>query len=282
MSSVIVFPLVSVYIPTKNRGSLLKRAINSVFAQDYSNFELIIVDDGSIDDTQTILQSYQQENDNVRFYHNEKSIGAAAARNKAIEHCTGEFVTGLDDDDYFCPNRLSTLMAAYDDRYAFVCSSVIWDFGDRRNVADKKAKVFHLHQQLSYNHATTQVLVKRERMLAIGAFDVNFVARIDYDAWTRLMIVYGPALRINPPSYILNRDKQTERITSSDRNVEGNHQFDAKYRSIMNTKNLRNRAFWDMYAQNEPFGIKELFQQICAGHVLIKLKYFIRIHFFHQ
>ncbi len=279
MSNQLSGELISVYMPSKNRGPMLTRAIDSVLAQDYTNFELIIVDDGSTDDTPAVLADYQRRYDNVRCYRNETSIGVAAARNLAIEKSQGKFVTGLDDDDCFCPNRLSTLMAAYDDQYAFVCSGVVWDFGSRQKVADNQSMTFGLSQQLSYNHATTQVLVKRERMLAIGSFDTELVARIDYDAWTRLIERFGKAKRISEPSYILSRDEGVERITTSERNIKGNHQFVAKHQHLMSDKNRTNQAFWDMYAQNKRLGLGGLIQQLLAGHGWIKLKYFIRINF---
>ena len=172
-------PKISVYMPSKNRGPMVKRAIDSVMSQNYPNFELVVVDDGSTDDTPALLEEYAQRYDNFRYYRNEQSRGVAAARNLAIEKSEGEFVTGLDDDDSFAPERLSTLMAAYEDQYAFVCSSVVWDYGHRQKVADDKAMVFSLSDQLSYNHATTQVLVRKERMEAISGFDTTLNARIE-------------------------------------------------------------------------------------------------------
>jgi glycosyltransferase involved in cell wall biosynthesis len=273
-------PLVSVYMATKNRAELLKRAMDSVLAQSYRHVELVVIDDGSTDETPTVLASYQQKHRQIRFYRNETSLGIAAARNRALENCQGVFVSGLDDDDYFCPSRLTTLMALYDDQYAFICSSAIWDFGQRRKVADAKRKVFNLHDQLNYNHATTQVLVKRDRILAVGGFDNELVARLDYDLWTRLIIDYGPGLRINEPSYVLNRCEGYERVTATDRDVIGNHQFLAKHRSIMSPVNLRNHVFRDINAQNKSLGLIELFRQIRAGYAMSKIKYFIRYHFF--
>jgi len=264
---------------SKDRAELLKKAIDSVLAQDYANFELVVVDDGSSDATSEILASYTLKFENIRYYCNKNSLGIAAARNRAIENSVGELVTGLDDDDVFYSNRLSSLVAAYDDKYAFVCSSLIWDFGNRSKIADGKTMIFNLSKQLSYNHATTQVLVKRERILAIGGFDDNLAARLDYDAWTRLIIGYGSALRINEPSYVLNRTPSLERLTTGKQNIIGNHQFVEKHRALMSSKNLRNQAFWNMYAQNIPFGIIELMLQLWAGNMIVKLKYFIRIHF---
>jgi glycosyltransferase involved in cell wall biosynthesis len=275
-----ILPLVSVYMPSKNRGPMLSRAIDSVLAQTYANVELVIVDDGSTDGTPALLADYQRRFTNVRYYRNETSNGVAAARNEAIKACHGEYIAGLDDDDEFCVDRISSLMAAYDDNYAFVCSAIIWDFGHRTQVADGRAKVFDLSQQLSYNHATSQVLVKRERMLAISGFDTRLTARIDYDAWTRLVERYGKALRIAKPSYILSRNDGVERITTNKRAVEGNIQFLAKHRHLMDQNNITNQLFWQMYIQRKPFGLRALFAQLRAGYCWIKIKYFLRINFF--
>lgn len=271
--------MISVYMPSKNRGPLLKRAIDSVMAQDYENFELVVVDDGSTDDTAQVLQAYRQKYQNFRFFRNEQSLGVAGARNLAIENARGEFITGLDDDDWFLPHRLSSLMAAYDDKYAFVCSGAVWDWGHRQKVADNKAMIFSLKQQLSYNHATSQVLVKRERMLAIGGFDSNLVARLDYDAWTCLMEKYGDAKRINAATYVLSRDEGVERITTSERNIKGNHQFFEKHRDKMTWANRVNQEFWDIYARQSAFGPWLLCRQLLAGLMMFKLRYFVRINF---
>lgn len=96
------YPLVSVYIPTYNRLNLLKRAVNSVLAQDYLNIELLIVDDGSKDGTADYLKRLSLLDERVKFLLNEKNYGACICRNKAIDISSGELITGLDDDDYLC------------------------------------------------------------------------------------------------------------------------------------------------------------------------------------
>lgn len=267
---------VSIFMASKNRERILCRAIESVFNQDYSNIELVVVDDGSTDSTLEILSQYQKTHSNFKYVHNEESVGVAAARNIAIANTTGEFITGLDDDDFFLPNRISSLVAAYSDQYAFICSATVWDWGVRQKVADGSAKLFGLQAQLSYNHASTQVLVKRERMLAIGGFDESLVARIDYDAWTRLIEMFGSAKRIPVATYVLTRDEGVQRVTATDRNIKGNHQFMAKHSHKMNWRNIKNQEFWDIYARNAKLTFPGLIIQFAAGHLLIKLKYYIK------
>ena len=95
-------PRISVVIPTYNRGQLLVNAIESVLAQTYKDLEIIIVDDGSTDDTAELLKPYKEH---IRyFYHQNK--GASASQNKGIEVSRGKWISVLASDDLWCPNKL--------------------------------------------------------------------------------------------------------------------------------------------------------------------------------
>jgi len=104
-------PLISIYMPTWNRQQLAIRAIKSVLRQDYDNWEMIIVDDCSSSYEQ--LQKFVEElgDTRVKYVHNDVNSGACAVRNQAILQSTGEFITGIDDDDEWTPNRLSIFLA---------------------------------------------------------------------------------------------------------------------------------------------------------------------------
>ncbi|CCJ73441.1 Colanic acid biosynthesis glycosyl transferase WcaA [Cronobacter condimenti 1330] len=104
-------PLVSVYMPTWNRQQLAIRAINSVLRQDYDNWELIIVDDCSSNWEQ--LQSFvlALNDPRVSYTRNDFNSGACAVRNQAILQAKGDFITGIDDDDEWMPNRLSVFLS---------------------------------------------------------------------------------------------------------------------------------------------------------------------------
>jgi len=272
-------PLVSVYIPSKNRCDLLFNAINSVLQQSYPNIEILVVDDGSTDDTFTFLTQLADKHKNIRIFKNKVSLGACAARNIAINNAKGEFVTGLDDDDVFLPNRLSSLINAYDDKYAFVCSSMYWDYGSKKRLIDSEETEITLSQQLSYNEATSQVLVKRSRVLSVGGFDEQFVSCQDYDLWTCLLIKYGMAYRIPVPSYIINDTGSSERMISNTNSVEGYLQYLDKHQHLMNSINKKNQKFMRIRRCREPLSIFELFNQIGAGYFYSKLRYFLSSNF---
>ena len=104
-------PLISIHMPTWNRQQLAIRAIKSVLRQDYNNWEMIIVDDCSTSWEQ--LQQYVTAlNDpRITYIHNDINSGACAVRNQAIMLAQGEYITGIDDDDEWTPNRLSVFLA---------------------------------------------------------------------------------------------------------------------------------------------------------------------------
>lgn len=94
-------PLVSVIIPVYNGARYLRAALESVFAQTYRSFEVIVVDDGSVDDSGLIAQSFPE----VRYIH-QTNCGVAAARNHGFEAAQGEFFAFLDQDDLWTPDKL--------------------------------------------------------------------------------------------------------------------------------------------------------------------------------
>lgn len=94
---------ISVIIPTHNRSSLLKRAIKSVLQQDYENIELLVIDDASTDDTETVVQSFND--DRIIFFKNEKNMGSNFSRNFGLRNANGDFIAFLDDDDYYSNNN---------------------------------------------------------------------------------------------------------------------------------------------------------------------------------
>jgi glycosyltransferase involved in cell wall biosynthesis len=272
-------PLVSVYIPSKNRQKLLSKAIDSVLQQTYPNIEILIVDDGSTDNTFEFLTLLAKENSFIHVFKNKKSIGACAARNIAINHANGQFITGLDDDDLYLPNRIASLVDAYDDKYAFVCSSMYWDYGRKQKIIDATESEVTLEKQLSYNEATSQILVERSRVLSVGGFDEEFVACQDYDLWTRLLIKYGSGYRIPQPTYVVNDTGSSQRMIKSTNSVKGYFQFLDKHQHLMSEANKKNQEFMRLVRCSQVMRISELYQQIGTGHFYSKLRYFLSSNF---
>ena len=90
-------PNVSVIIPTFNRAEMLSRAIRSVLDQNFNDFEIIIVSDGSTDNTQQVVESFKDNR--INFFKHAEKWGASAARNTALRKSKGKYIAFLDDDD---------------------------------------------------------------------------------------------------------------------------------------------------------------------------------------
>lgn len=220
-------PLVSVYMPTRNRANLVRRAAASVLAQDRADLELLIVDDASTDATPQVLAELAAADPRVRVLRMPRRGGAPAARNLALEAARGRFVTGIDDDDEMLPNRLGDLLEAFEPDHAFVCSGAWLHSGTWLRPSRNTAAVITLEEQLFGDQVGTQILTLRERVTEVGGFDESLPAWQDYDLWTRLIERYGPALRIAEPSYVQRVEAGTERVT--ERGPEGARRFIEKH-----------------------------------------------------
>lgn len=92
-------PLVSVIMPTYNYSKYLRQSITSILLQSYDNFEFIIINDGSTDDTRDIILSFANKDDRIVYLENETNRGIPYSLNKALDHCKGDFIARMDSDD---------------------------------------------------------------------------------------------------------------------------------------------------------------------------------------
>ncbi|NRD74695.1 glycosyltransferase [Shewanella sp. VB17] len=257
--------LVSVYLITQNRSRLLKRAIESVFKQDYLAIELIVVDDASTDDTSEIVEALQQQYSFI-YLKNETISGACFSRNRAITTASGYYITGLDDDDYFYSNRVSQLVSAYDEKYAFVCANVqeLMNSGELidRNFGYQSGE-FGLDKMLNYNLVGNQVLTTKAKFEEIGGFDVNMPAFQDYDTWIRLLRYHPLALKISARNYVLDTDHGGVRISSSNKKkLKGYNMFIDKNLDILSKQQLKSMQVMKCKISGKRFGLLDFFAYI--------------------
>lgn len=99
-------PKVSIIIPTYNRAHLIERAVKSALNQTYQDFEIIIIDDGSTDNTETVINKFQQKDNRIVYLKHGKNRGGSTARNTGINASRGEYTAFLDSDDEWLPEKL--------------------------------------------------------------------------------------------------------------------------------------------------------------------------------
>lgn len=183
---------VSVIIPSYNRAHTLPRALDSVLAQTRPADEIIVVDDGSTDDTaQLIARNYPQV-----IYLKQQNFGVSAARNLAIQQAHGEWLALLDSDDAWLPQKLEKQLSLLTEQPAFkiIHSDEIWiRNGVRVNQMKKHAKcggwIFQ-HCLPLCAISPSAVMIHRELFNEIGLFDETLPACEDYDLWLRITARY--------------------------------------------------------------------------------------------
>lgn len=192
-------PKVTVIIPTYNRAHLIKDAVESVLNQTYQNFELIVIDDGSTDNTKEFLRGYK---DKLRYLYQENQ-GRSAARNYGINLAKGEFIAFLDSDDIWFPDKLARQVPILES----APSNVVLVHG-YKCIIDKnlqpipgwELKLRNLYalaergEETYFNYLkspcifTSTILVKKKILLEINGYDVSIQGREDLDLYLRLLM----------------------------------------------------------------------------------------------
>jgi glycosyltransferase involved in cell wall biosynthesis len=190
-------PKVSVIVPTWNRASLLGTAIESVLTQGYRDLEVVIVDDGSVDATESLVRRYQEADARVRYVAQEHR-GISAAMNTGIRESRGRYIARIDSDDQWLPELLETEVAILEARpeIGLVYSKGRWAKSDLTPLTDAIGHAPHFPddtlRSMLWGDPTCNitVVVRRECFDRAGLFDESLKASEDWDMWLRTSVYY--------------------------------------------------------------------------------------------
>ncbi len=182
-------PAVSVILPTYNRSVFLGRAIRSVLAQSYGDFELLVVDDASTEDPTPVVAAFAD--DRVRLIRHEVNRGNAAARNTAIREARGRFLAFLDDDDEWTPDKLAlqvpVLESSEADEALVYCARRLVSTEGVVGVDAPGKEGWVLDELLPWGlMSCPSVLLKAEVLDSVGLFDERLSRGVDDDLWRRI------------------------------------------------------------------------------------------------
>lgn len=187
--------LVSVVIATYNMGDYIESAIDSILKQSYQNFELIVVDDGSVDDTEQRMAAYGG-NAKIKYIKQENQ-GQPKAKNRGLKETTGAYVAFCDADDLWEPSKLELQMACFDHDpdIGVVYSEVSYIDGDGAPIKKDQPYVrysgFVTEQLILKNFIPFgTALVKKKCFETHGCFDEKLPMGIDWDLWLRFSLAY--------------------------------------------------------------------------------------------
>jgi len=208
-------PLVSVIIPTYNRGWIVKEAIDSVLDQDFTDYELIVVDDGSDDNTPEILAGYGGV---ITILH-QSNKGVSSARNCGVAAASGQLIAFLDSDDLWLPGKLSTQVKFFKDHPDAVINQT-QERWIRKGVRVNPKQRHHKFSGMIFEHSLalclvspSAVMIKKSLFDEVGGFDEHFQACEDYDLWLRVSCRY-PVHLIDTP-LIIKRGGHADQLSKA-------------------------------------------------------------------
>lgn len=208
-------PKVSIVIPVHNRERYVGAAIDSALNQTFTDFELLIIDDGSTDRSLARVAAY--EDPRLRVLRNERNLGIPATRNRAVACARGEYLAFLDSDDWAHPERLAR-QAAFLDRhsdYAAVGAWIEWMDAAGKPTGKVKRKATKADQvaaeRLFRAGLENTTVMARTRILRDYPHRTEFALGSDYDLWARLAAVYPLT---NLPMVLARRRQHTGRTTA--------------------------------------------------------------------
>lgn len=209
-------PKVSVFMPVYNAGSYLNAAIESILNQSFTDFEFVIVNDGSTDQSEAIILSYKDPR--IRLVNNPKNLGLIASLNVGLEICRGDYIVRMDQDDISLPDRIALQVSFMEQNPEIgLIGSWFEDFGDqieskvvRYSTNDTEIRIRHLYQtHISHPTAVLRSAVVRKHNVR---FDPEFVHGEDYNCWVTMSAFCKMS---NYPAVLVRKRDHPRNITNS-------------------------------------------------------------------
>lgn len=269
-----VAPTVSICIPTYRGAAHIAAAIESVLAQSYTNFELIVIDDNSTDDTAAIAQSYLDPR--VRFLQNPRNLGPQENWNRCLSEARGKYFKLLPQDDLLAPDCLAKQVAILDQDDAqcialVYCARTIVDArdrplmvrgysGGRTGVIGSQNLIRHcLRRGTNLIGEPGSVLFRRQLANVVGSFDASIPYVLDLDYWFRLLL--------KGDSYYLPEALASFRVSRGSWSV-----------AIGSKQSVDYRRFIKRIANNPDFSVRRI--DVLMGCVMAELNNFMRLVFY--
>ncbi|MBQ2661097.1 MAG: glycosyltransferase [Clostridia bacterium] len=232
--------LVSVLMGIYNCASTLEEAVDSIIAQTYGDWELIMCDDGSSDETRTVAERICKKEKRARLIFNEHNMGLAKTLNHCLEYAEGEFIARMDGDDVCSPDRFEKeLSALSSDKNAALVSSAMYFYDEEgvhgQIVNPEKPNEYDLIKRSPFCHAPC--MMRTESLLKVNGYrtDDDTLRIEDYDLWYRIYAhgMYG----INIPDLLYGMREDRNAFLRKRKYVYRVNEYKLK-RSICKTFNL--------------------------------------------
>lgn len=268
-------PLVSIIIPDYNQAHFIRDAINSALRQTYRNFEIIVIDDGSTDDSPTAIAEFGNRIRTIR----QPNQGLSAARNTGIAASVGRYIALLDSDDAWLPDYLGIMVATLQANPQAGAAYSGWRYMDAqgRDLPQSSVRVVppdEFRATLAFGNflVPSGVIVRRECFAVHGGFDTDLRAVEDRDMWLRISRTYAvvgvPQVLVRYRTHGENMTKDLVRMETARRAVVAKH-FGAEDEPLASWQPLQRRAYGGLY-------LRTALDHLQAGELQSGHRYLVR------
>jgi glycosyltransferase involved in cell wall biosynthesis len=302
-------PLVSIIIPTYNRASRIITTLDSVFTQTYPNLEVIVVDDGSTDNTECVLNEYVQKTiqKNILFkFIKQDNSGAPAARNNGLRNAQGEYVCFFDSDDIMLPDRIEEQVSLMITEYSDCCACGFLYFYKQTEsipVIKKGESGLSSFFKKKLTGSTQSWMFTKSLVCQVGGYDESLSCRQDVDIVFRIL-TQKPRISVSQKilSVFVDHDSDTRIMRSMQKSILG-YNSRIKYHSKIIDYCIENKEIKLLFTAVRTYCVDMLFtlpkikynlfwnEFICcikrnqqypfAFRLYISFLYFIYIHYFY-
>jgi glycosyltransferase involved in cell wall biosynthesis len=251
-------PLVSVIIPTYNRAEDLSRALQSVFGQTFTDWEVLVVDNHSDDNTDSLIESLKNPKVKVFKIHNDGVV--AASRNLGLKHATGEYIAFLDSDDWWLPTKLAESIKYMNQGADVVYHDlfIVTKSGQRFYWRRTRGRTLRtpIFGDLIKNGTTlpnSSVVVRKNLLNAINGLseDKDMVGAEDYDAWLRIAKISEKFQKI--PQTLGCYWVGGGNISNPERTLKYLTTLERRYADTTSDLDLRHKVYWFNYAKGRAY-----------------------------
>ena len=215
----IIMPKVSVIMGIYNCAPYLQEALDSLYAQTFQDYEIVLCEDGSKDNTYEVAKQNADSHPNIKLLRNERNLGLNATLNKCLAVADGEYIARMDGDDISVPTRFEKEVKFLDEHpeYAIVTTPMkYFDEGGifRVGKGGKEPKVTDFPKYSPFCHAPC--MVRKEAYDAVGGYSVadNLLRQEDYHLWIKMYVKGFRGYTIEEPLYMMRDDRNAARRRS--------------------------------------------------------------------
>ena len=209
MEGLVIMPKISVVLPTYNGETYIKESIDSILSQTFTDWELIIVDDCSSDNTCEIIEEYEKSDDRIKIIHNKSNQKLPKSLNIGFRETTGDYLTWTSDDNIYMPNAFQCLSDYLDANKEIYMVKADMYVIDSHSIILGEYYYFQPNELYVHDDVGACFMYRREVLETVGEYNPDLFCVEDYDYWMRIHETYGTIGHIPQKMYLYRKHEKS-------------------------------------------------------------------------